>query len=455
MKKTISDYPELMIEWHPTLNNNLNPSDITIGSNKKCWWICSKKHEWQISSKDKKGCPYCSNRKVCKDNCLATTHPELAKEWHPSLNNLKPSDIVAGSHKKYWWKCEKNHKWQSSCDQRTVKKTGCPYCSNKKVCIDNCLATTYPEIAKEWHPTKNNLNPIDVVAGSNKVFWWKCKKGHEWEASSNSRTCNKAGCPYCSNQKVCKDNCLATTHHELAKEWHPTKNNNLIPDNIVSGSHKKVWWICSKNHEWKISTNARTSKNTGCPYCSNQKVCKDNCLSTTHPELAKEWNPTKNSNLTPNHVTAGSDKKVWWVCSKKHEWQAVCGARTGRGKANCPICNESKGEKEIARILEKLNIKHKREYRFNSCRSKNTLPFDFVIWSNNKIKIIEYHGIQHYKPVNFGSSTICKHESFKEIQYRDKIKKEWCLNKLILFLEISYKDYEKIEKKIERFLSQS
>ena len=190
-----------------------------------------------------------------------------------------------------------------------------------------------PELMKEFHTTLNgNLNPNNITAGSNEKFWWVCNKGHEWKTACSKRTSEKTGCPYCSNHKVCKDNCLATIYPELVKEWHPTLNGNLTPNNIIAGSNKKVWWICNKGHEWKTSPNGKR----GCPCCSNQKVCKDNCLATTHPEIAKEFHITLNDNLTPNDVIAGSHKKYWWICKKGHEWQArVADRNNGSG---CPIC---------------------------------------------------------------------------------------------------------------------
>jgi len=63
--------------------------------------------------------------------------------------------------------------------------------------VTNSLATQYPELATEWHPTKNgNLTPSDVVAGSHKKVWWKCAKGpdHEWEAALRNRTGLNRGC---------------------------------------------------------------------------------------------------------------------------------------------------------------------------------------------------------------------------------------------------------------------
>ena len=82
----------------------------------------------------------------------------------------------------------------------------------------------------------------------------------------------------------------------------------------------------------------RTGYNSGCPYCSNKKVAISNCLTTTHPELAKQWHPTKNGKLTPQDVYAGSFKKIWWKCDKgdDHEYEMLLSDRK-RGY-NCPIC---------------------------------------------------------------------------------------------------------------------
>ena len=114
---------------------------------------------------------------------LAETHPEVAKQWHPKLNgDLTPYDVTKGMNKKVWWKCAKgvDHEWKTSPNKRALVGRGCPICSNQKVVLSNCLSTTHPEISKEWHPTKNgNITTYDIVAGSHKNFWWKCNKGDE------------------------------------------------------------------------------------------------------------------------------------------------------------------------------------------------------------------------------------------------------------------------------------
>ena len=200
-----------------------------------------------------------------------------------------------------------------------------------------------PEIANEWNYEKNgNLRPEYFMANSHKKVWWKCSKGHEWQASIANRNTGHR-CPYCSSKKVLKGyNDLSTVNPSLAIEWNYEKNGNLKPENFMVNSGRKVWLKCSKGHELKASIINR-NKGTGCPYCVSQKVLKGyNDLESLNPILAKEWNYEKNNSLTPTDVTPNSHKKVWWKCSKGHEWQATIYNRSkGSG---CPICRKCKGK---------------------------------------------------------------------------------------------------------------
>lgn len=194
-----------------------------------------------------------------------------------------------------------------------------------------------PAIAKEWHPVKNkSLTPKDVRLYSNKKVWWLCKKGHEWEARVYHRSTGR-NCPYCAGKLACKDNCLQAVNPIIAKEWHPTKNRGLTPKDVTAGTKRKVWWLCKKGHEWQARISNR-NKGTGCPYCSGRLACRDNCLKTINPIVAKEWHPTKNGKLTPKDVAPNSRKIVWWICSKNksHAWKARIYTRNwGSG---CPYC---------------------------------------------------------------------------------------------------------------------
>ncbi len=121
----------------------------------------------------------------------------------------------------------------------------------------------------------------------------------------------------------------------IAKQWHPKKNGSLNLTSVAPFSHKKVWWICGKGHEWKAQI-ANRSHGKGCPYCAGKKVGSDNNLLVVNPELARQWHPNKNGELKPDGVTAGSGKTAWWLCDKGHEWKARIGSRS-RG-TGCPYC---------------------------------------------------------------------------------------------------------------------
>jgi hypothetical protein len=187
MASLLRNNPELAKEWHPTKNGSLTPADLTLGSNKKVWWVCAKGDEWlaRVNDRDYRGtgCPYCAGRAVGSDNCLEAINPKLAKQWHPKKNGgLTPKDVAPNSDKKAWWVCGKGHEWQATISNRN-RARGCPYCAGRAVCEDNCLQTVNPSLAVEWHPVK------------------KCKRGHEWEAYIHSRSKGYGRCPYCRGGK--------------------------------------------------------------------------------------------------------------------------------------------------------------------------------------------------------------------------------------------------------------
>ena len=106
---------------------------------------------------------------------------------------------------------------------------------------------------------------------SHKKVWWKCDKAedHEWEAIIATRSKGN-NCPICSGYKVVKSNSLLFLNPKLSKEWHPTKNKELTPSNMLASSGKKVWWKCDKglDHEWVSSIYNRNNNLRGCPFCS-------------------------------------------------------------------------------------------------------------------------------------------------------------------------------------------
>ncbi|HVU60229.1 MAG TPA: zinc-ribbon domain-containing protein, partial [Mycobacteriales bacterium] len=219
-------------EWHPVRNGDLTPSDVTPGSHQSAWWQCERGHEWQaiISNRNRgRGCPHCDGRVVGYGNSLADLHPALSAQWHSELNEgLAPSDVTPGSQRKVWWQCDAGHDWQATISTRTAG-SGCPYCSGLRVGYGNSLADLNPTLAAQWHPTLNgDLLPSQVRPGTNRKAWWRCSAGHEWQAVVGSRN-GGIGCPYCSGKRAGYGNSLADLNPELATQWHPTLNGDLLP----------------------------------------------------------------------------------------------------------------------------------------------------------------------------------------------------------------------------------
>ena len=475
-----AQYPDLIAEWHPSKNGKDTPYDISKGSNKKVWWICSKGHEWEavVSSRaNGNSCPICSGYKLWKGfNDLESQYPELLREWDYEKNNIDPSEIKYNSPKKVWWRCPLGHSFDMSVINRTGnQKCGCPYCCTpaKRVLKGfNDLAFKCPDIAREWHPTKNgNLTPDKVLCGSAKKVWWLGPCGHEYKQGIANRV-NGGNCPYCSHQKLLKGfNDFETTNPELLAEWDYEKNE-VLPSEIGVGTHRKIWWICPFGHSYQsYPSNRCGNKHSGCSVCDKEnhtsfpeqalyyyvkkyfpdavnsdrnavgmeldifipslsiaieydgyrwhksskseqrknKLCNDNnillmrireegldiyddcycivrenirsnnsltdvikkvlldinnkidfdidvdrdamliyssyivtrksqSLSYLFPDISKEWHPTKNGLLTPEMVAPQTNKKVWWSGKCGHEWQSTVTSRTHM-KAGCPICS--------------------------------------------------------------------------------------------------------------------
>lgn len=209
-----------------------------------------------------------------------------------------------------------------------------------------CRENNKEYLLKEWDYEKNGDLKLDQVSfSSNKRVWWKCKRGHEWDAQISNRTrTNGTNCPICNKKQILKGyNDLETLCPEMAKEWHPTLNGDLKPSQVSCGSNKKVWWQCSKGHEWETSIMNRTNKKSNCPCCSGRNAIEGiNDLETKFPNIAKEWHSTKNGGLKPSQVLYGSAKKVWWKCSccgYEYERQILSQIKV---KIKCTYCKDDK-----------------------------------------------------------------------------------------------------------------
>ena len=285
------------------------------------------------------------------------------------------------------------------------------------------------KLMKEWNWEKNLIYvPNELSFGSSKKVWWKCEKGHEWEAVIHTRS-KGVGCPYCSNRKVLKGfNDIATTNPKLLTEWNYKKNSEIgiTPYEVSHGSTKKVWWKCKYGHEYEIPIVQKINGNVNCPICSNQKVLKGfNDFVTKHPTLMKEWNYEKNDKLgiKPDEIVMGGKNKIWWKCDKGHEWQSIIATRIKNDKSyhKCPVCSNylksSIPEKIIYYYIKKIYPKTEANFKPEWLK-----PKELDIFIPEKNIGIEYDGNYYHKDIKRDKEKdeLCKKHGLTLIRIREK-----------------------------------
>lgn len=305
--------------------------------------------------------------KIILDNNLQICYPEIAAEWDFELNDKRPEEYAPYSNKPAHWICPAGHRYVSKINNRVrAKGNGCKYCNGQKALKNyNDLKFLYPEVALDWHPTKNeDLHADMVTARSNRSIWWQCHKCHQdWKARVSHRTLDDEGCPFCNGHRtnVGKTD-LLTLYPGIEKMWDIERNGERCPQDFTKGSHFKAVWICQKGHSYHtpiyIVTRAwdtclergETDRllSSGCPVCNYSKRVDsgENDLESQAPWLMKEWDFQRNT-VDPSKIPVHSNISVYWKCEKDHSWRAT---PNNRKRTGCPVCNAnhlSRGENSL------------------------------------------------------------------------------------------------------------
>ncbi len=296
---------------------------------------------------------------------LCDANPEVAAEWCYEKNcGWGPEDFSQGSNVRAWWRCSSNpdHVWKTSIWRRCGRSGKCIDCFGKnlhgrKVIPERSLAVLFPDIARDWHPTKNGKRtPHDVLAGSNEKVWWKCRKNytHAWESAIKSRTNRGDGCKRCYEEQQLN----LEDYPEILKLFDRKKNLNMNPRKLTTTVF--LWWRCPKgpDHVWKAKFVNKSR--FGCEFCRNKRVSITNSLQTLYPKVALQLHPTRNGKLTADKICAYTSKSVWWRCSynPKHVWPAVVANRT-RQESGCPQCYASRRSIINSKAMKKYHAKKK------------------------------------------------------------------------------------------------
>lgn len=209
----LSEYPLIAKEWDFTKNKTSDLSKISVSYGKKVWWVCPLQHSYDMAVSHRTlrgfGCLVCSGKRVVPGfNDLATINPAIASQWDTAKNNgLLASEFTAGSSKRFWWLCDKQHSWEASIKTRS-NGFKCTVCSNHTVMLGvNSIADTHPELLEAWDYEKNTVTPQELSYGSGIQVWWLCEKNHSFLAKPNTLTTatkKTVGCRRCSSSGTSK-----------------------------------------------------------------------------------------------------------------------------------------------------------------------------------------------------------------------------------------------------------
>ena len=349
-----------------------------------------------------------NNRFKQPDNNLLIKFPIIAMEFDSEKNNITPDKVFPSSNKKYWFNCPKGHSYFTVLASRTRIGSGCPKCSNQtsknevriysefKYIFENTVhrrklrktefdifLTPYNLVIEYdgsyYHKNKEHRdlrkNRFCEIMGINimRVRETPLTKLSDLDVMVNQRPITKEKIneivlqlirkfpidtggrlsSYIKEETFMNDNfyrsyisnlpsppieeSLIKTHPRIASLWDYEKNSPLKPEQFTAGSNVKVFFKCEKGHSKEYSIYNRVRLKTGCPICNN--------FGDNHPDLLKELHPTKNLNFNPYEVPQFSHKKIWWKCSKGHEYKTSIAHRTKEGTGCWECYNERRRTK--------------------------------------------------------------------------------------------------------------
>lgn len=335
-------HPELKKEWDVDKNHDIEFDLITCGSNKKYWWICSKNHSWQASPNKRcnsgRGCPFCNgnNTILPGENDLQTLFPDIAKEWHPTLNDGLTPDMIRpqSEAKKIWWLCPEGHEYQAMASSRTraTNSTGCPICQKEnKTSLNEKIIFYY--ISKVFSDTvstyKLDRKDIDVFIPHLDVGIEYDGQGWHQEIKRDLEKDIE-----CDNQGIK----LIRIREPKCPQYESNSIKYVLKAVNEEELSKAIEFILGQIDSSLLSkADINIQRDIGEINDLMMYMKKSNSIQEKYPQLVAEWHPTKNGTLRPDSISCESHKKVWWLGKCGHEWNAEVRGRTKK-EYNCPIC---------------------------------------------------------------------------------------------------------------------
>lgn len=281
------------------------------------------------------------------------------------------------------------------------------------------------------------LLKIDREKIKNRMFIFitiECSKGHisrmKWDNFQQGKDCK-----YCANN-------VKFTYEEV-KTYIENFGYKLLSTEYNSGKEKLLVKCPNPNHEpYEVRFYAFKNQNNRCEKCSREKASEKRKHSYDFVKESIEFYGYK---LLSNEYKNSLDI-LRLMCPHGHEFNMSFEKFYNSGH-RCTKCSESKGEREITRILDKYYIENISQYKFDDCKFKQCLPFDFYLPSYNVL--IEYDGEQHFEILDYFGGL----DKFIDTKIRDTIKNEYCKKNNIKLIRIPYYEIKNIEYIIKNELN--
>lgn len=380
---------------------------ISITNTKeKLKWRCTHGHEWESRIdhiRSGSWCPVCARSKTAQKRRLGMD--EMRQLVHDKGGQCL-SEVYTNNNTHLEWQCSEGHRWKAKPSNIKLGKW-CPYCAGvKKKSIEEIQA---------YCVKKGGVCLSDSYSDIKSKLKFKCKEGHEWEASTET-ILSGGWCPKCADKiRAEKKRHNIEIPIKLAKE----KNGKLLSKSYKN-ANTPLLWQCENEHQWKASF-ANVQTGTWCPYCAGKIVTIEDVNKTVNERGGKLLSKEYISAKTKLDLICGNGHKfkMSWDVIKRGSW--------------CPQCTASIGERICREYFEKIfDCEFPKSFPKWLISSKG-FQLELDGYSESKAIAFEHHGRQHYRI----ESIFYKQES--EFNHRLKLdaeKENLCINHGVKLIKI-------------------
>jgi hypothetical protein len=428
-------YPDLCEEWDVEKNLPLKPHKITSGTRRKVWWNCPNGHSYKSSvvqrTKKNSGCPHCSTqtskpeiRILTELMSIFSTVESRFKIKKKEVDVYIPEFNVGIEFDGAYF--HGNKKESDLAKNKALKKIG--------IVLIRVRVKPLTKIGEYDLLVENddlNKSDLDQLMSKLKehVDTTHLRKINDYISNANfmNEELFKTYLSYFPSPFP--EHSLEENFPDMASEWHPQKNDPLLPKNFTAFSGQNIWWRCPVGHEYDMPIKNRTSLGINCPYCAGKRVDASNSISSLYPELTKQLNDELNHPLTGDDISTGSGKKVWWTCENGHNFKSRVADRVSKNRG-CPYCSGRKAsaENNLIKLYPWVqNI-------WDPKKNDGSTPADFAPKSKKKVWLKCKNGHSYSKKVqNIKNKENCPYclkiipsEDYNLHCIHPKIAERWC-----------------------------